>query len=295
MIFLLMIISFILSVISTFGQKKLQTIFPENKLSYDLYTFLTGVLCTIEYLILAGFRPAVNWRILLISFIYAVICRLNYVVVFRSLKYLGIILNSAISKVGSIVLPIILSAVFLGEVHGVGTIIGAICIMAASILPGIHMLKDKKEIKAKILWAIPVILFGLCTIMFQKIVVAFDGTDGYLSLLLFTNVFLILIGVFPIIRKLSSERRKGTSTILTFKKAHYALTLIITATGCVSGYVHKSIIGLVGVIPSTIIGSAFGPIVLIMAALYFREKLTPMHIISAVLSIPAAILPAVLV
>lgn len=295
MIFLLITISFILSVISTFGQKKLQTIFPENKLSYDLYTFLTGVLCTIEYLILAGFRPTVNWRILLISFIYAVICRFGYVVTFRSLKYHGIILNSAIVKIGSIVLPIIISAVFFSEVYGMGTIIGAICVMLAALLPGIHMLKEKSKIRAKILWAVPVILIGLCSIMFQEIVVSFDGTDGYLSLLLFTNVFLILIGVFPIMRRLSSERGKGTSAILTFKKAHYLLTIIITAAGCVSGYVSKSIIGLVGVIPSTVIVSALGPIVLITASLYFREKLTLMHIISAVLSIPAAILPVILI
>lgn len=291
MIFLLLSASFLISAANQFGNKKIQTIFPGGNVAYAFYAFITGAISTVNFLIMTKISPVINLRVIAFSLFYAVLCRISYVVTFKSLKYNGVFMNSIFSRVGSIIPPIIISTLFLGEPQGLGTILGGICVIVAAILPGAS-LEGKNTKKAGIVWAAAILAIGTMTTMSTKLFVALEGAENVLSYYLVTNAFIAVTSVFSF----ANEMRKGggISEIFTFKKEHYLLTFIVATTSNLGAYVSRFILEIVGVIPNTVISGSVGMLVTVAVSLYFKEKLTKRHFVSVVLSIVSAILPVVL-
>ena len=293
MIILLILATFIILISARFGNKKLQTIFPGGNVAYAFYAFITGVISVVNFMIMTGFRPTVSFNILALSLVYGILCRVSYMITFKSLKYNGVFVNNAISQVGSIIPPIIISALILGEKQGWGTILGGIIVIIAAILPGMSsVVETKKSGRAGVICAASLLANCTLTTMCTKILVNLEGAQSMLSYALFTNVFIALTAVFSLV----GEIRKGgmLTEIRQFKKEHYILTFLVATASNMSGYVGRYMLELVDVIQNTVISSSLGMIVTIMVSLWYKEKLTKRHFVSAILSVVAAILPVII-
>lgn len=291
MLMLLLSASFVVSLANTFGNKKLQTIFPKGNVAYAFYAFITGAVSTVNFLIMTKFSPVINLRVIAFALFYAVICRISYVVTFKSLKYNGVFMNNIFSRVGSIIPPIIISGLFLGEQQGLGTILGGICVIAAGILPGASQ-EGKNTKKAGLLWATAILAIGTVTTMSTKLFVALEGVENTLSYNLMTNVFISVTSVFSFVNEV--RKGGGVSEIFAFKKEHYLLTFVVATTSNLGAYVGRFMLELVGVIPNAVISGSVGMLVTVAVSLYFGEKLTKRRFVSVVLSIASAILPVVM-
>ncbi len=294
MIFLILLATILTSAVTQFGNKKLQTVFPEGKTSYAIYAFITGIVSCVNYSILTQFNIIVNLRIILFSLFYAFVCRLAYLANFKSLRYHGIIISAAIGRVGSVFLPIVICAVFLNERQGLGTVIGGICVVIAAFLPGISLMKDKNNMCQKIVWGVITVAIGLSTTMLTKFVVAYDGTIGLLSFYLFTHLFVALTSAFTAFKEFMFRKNDAISELKAYKAPLLLLTLFITLSSSVGGYITKMLVDRIGVISSTVISAASAFLITALSAVYFKEKLTVKHVISIILSIVSIILPVVL-
>ena len=293
MLMLLLLAVFFTSLTKTFGNKKLQTIFPEGNTVYAFYALITGVISVINFLIMTGFNPTVNFNILIISCIYGVLCRVSYVLLFKSLEYNGVFVNDAVSRVGSIIPPIVISALILGEKQSIGTILGGIGAVVAAILPGFSSVgESQKAGRQGVVCIIAILALNTTTTMLTKILVNLEGAESMLSFSLFVNVFVILTSIFSL---LGNFKKGGmVQEIRLFKKEHYFLTFLVATMSNLSGYVGRYMLEFVDVIQNTIISSALAVVATVMVALWFKEKLTKRHYISAVLSVISAVLPVVM-
>lgn len=293
MLALLIIATFIISISSKFGNKKLQTIFPEGNVAYAFYALIIGIISIINLLIMTGFRPNVSFNLIALSFVYAIFCRLSYMVTFKSLKYNGVFVNDTVSRVGSIIPPIVISALVLGEKQSLGTILGGVVVIVAAMLPGISSVDNSKSTsRAGLFCAMVILAINTAVTMLSKVVVSLEGAESMLSYALFTNVFIAVTATFSFVK----EIRKGgmIREIRRFKKEHYLLTFVVATASNLSGYVGRYMLEIVDVIQSTIISSSLAVVATIMISLLYKEKLTKRHFISAILSVVAAVLPVVM-
>ena len=290
MIVLWTVLLFAVSVAHKFGTKKLQTIFPSGQAAYSFYALITGVVSSVVYYVMTGCNLIINPRLIVFSLLFSVVCRISYVVTFQSLEHNGVFLYDLFMRVGSIIPPMIISALVLNENQSMGTLLGGILVILAALLPGMEFRKFSKK---GIVAALNTILIATLTVMATKLLVLAEGSDAVLSYTFFTNVFISITSVFSFGKNcLKSE---GLSIRRVFRKEHYFMIFVVILASNLVGYFAAILIAEVGVIAQTIISNSLGMLVTILVSLYFKEKLSIKHYISAVLSVISTILPIVLI
>lgn len=291
MLFLLISATALVNFSNKFCNKKLQTIFPKGKSAYAFYALITGIVSTINFLIMTGFSLQTNFQTVLFALFYAIICRASYFVAFRSLKYNGVFMSDVFSRVGTILPPILISALFFGEIQGKGTILGALCVCAAAVLPYTAQKNVKTQTNRGFVWALAILALSTCSTMLLKSFVSLQGAENMLSYYLLTNVFIAVSSAVSLIAKCGEKG--GRDEIASFKAPHYLLTLAVTFTSNLGGFVSRYLVEFMGVIPNTVIGGALDIFVTIMISMYFRERLKR-RLVCALLCLASAILPVLI-
>jgi len=179
MIFILITTSFFLGFLSNYTTKKLQINMPPGNIAYGLYSVVTSLIAGVSYVAMTKFNPYLNGTIVLISFIYAIICISSFPVTFASLEHNGIFLGSIFSMAGSNVLPMIMSYILFREKQSYATIACALCILVASSLPMINKKKEKKVSPAGLFYALMLFLISGAAVTIVKITSELCGSNPY--------------------------------------------------------------------------------------------------------------------
>ena len=264
MIVLLLTAGFFLGFIQKYASKKLQIDMPPGNIAYGLYTFVTALISGVAYVAMTGFEPDINKTVVLVSFVYGVICIINVPVTFSSLKHNGIFLNSIFSMAGGNILPMILSYIIFREKQSYVTVFSAFCILIASALPMISKQKSKRFTPVGFVCALMTFLIAGSANMIVKITAELRGPESVLTLNFLTNVFMLVISVVWIL--FFTMKNKSIDEIKEFKLSHHFMTLIISFSGAVGGYVATLMYSIVDVIPSIIISASVNTLITVTAS-----------------------------
>jgi drug/metabolite transporter (DMT)-like permease len=201
-----------------------------------------------------------------------------------------VFLNDAFGRVGRIIPPMIISALFLGQPQGLGTVVGGICVIIAVILPGKFSKDDLKGTgKKRALYAIAFILLCTSSTMCVKMYVELQSPEDLISFCLFTNIFIAITSVISLIAEI--PRGNVRKEIQLLGKWHYLFIIILAVGSNVTAYVDSFMLEYVDVIKNTIITSSIGIVVTLLVTGINKEKITIRHIISACLSLVSVIFP----
>lgn len=292
MIFFISSLIFVAGFLSSVCTKKFQTVLPKGNVILGFYALITGIISVVNFLIMTGFAPTFNLRICIFSLLYAAVCKWGYVVTFNSLKYNGVFMSSVFTRCGSLIMPMIISFVLFGESQSLATVVSAICIIVASVLPSVGKEEKKAVKKEGLIYAGLGMFISAYSTMSMKLLVSLEGADKILSYYLLTNVFIALISM---IKVLFSVSQYGIGEIKNFHPKYYGLVFVIATISNLSGFMSQWMFAHIEVIMGTVIINALGVFSTMLVSAYFKEKLTKRHYASAVLSFAAAILPVIVI
>ena len=282
--------TFIIGFINSCGSAKFQYIKPDSKNAYNFYAIITAVISILNFSILCGFSPVIsNFKVLILAFIYSISCCMSYRFNMISLEKNGVFLTTISSQIGTIVLPIIVSLLFLKENINLSTIISAVfVILSSAVLAfGKHVSKFNFPILC-----INILICAVSTIC-TKIFVKIDSAENIVSFYWLINVIILVISVILFFAK--SDKSSFKTELKHFKLKHYLLVILISTASNFGGYISKFTLLHVEVITNTIITTSLGLVTTAIVSYIFGEKLRLRHLISVIFALIATILPLIFV
>ena len=277
---------FLAGIMSGFGQRKYQEIKPSGKNTYNFYSTITAIVSVINLGIMTGFSPKIdNFVTVITALVYAIVCYLNYGVTLRALERNGVFLTSITTKIGTIVLPMLVSGLVLRESVSLFTVGGAVCAIAASLV----LVYGKGGAKPDIYLLCSTVLFAAITVICTKIFVKYCGSEHIVSYCFLINVIILIISVVMLF--INADKKHLRAEFSCFKPKHYALVVPIAVLSNLSSYVSKYVLAHVEVITDTVITTAVAMLSTVLVARFFGEKFGVRHFVSIIFALAAAILP----
>ena len=215
------LLTFIIGFINSCGSAKFQYIKPDSKKAYNFYAIITAVISIFNFSILCGFSPVIsNFKVLILAVIYSTACCMSYRFNMISLEKNGVFLTTISSQIGTVVLPIIVSVIFLKENINLITVISAVFVILSSAV----LVFGKQVTKLN-----PLILFiniFICAVSTTctKIFVKIDSAENIVSFYWLINVIILVISVILFFAK--SDKSNFKTELKHFKLKHYLLRKI---------------------------------------------------------------------
>lgn len=291
MFILLILLSATLTAMVSFGNKKFQVIMPKGQVSYAFYAIISGVVSLINFSFISGFSLEFKTNVALCAFIYALICHFNYIITFNSLQHNGVLLSAIFSRAGSLIMPMVIYALFFGEKQPVSTVVGALCMMVAIVIPMLGHKTGKGISMTGILYALAMMLVSAFSVLSSKILVDLYGSEVMIPYVFITNIFMTVIAIFHL---LFACKQEGVNAIVQFTWKHYLLVVIISFACNYGSVVSRWIYEYIDVITCTVVLSGINMLVTVDISLYFKEILTKRYIVCVLLAIISAVLPVII-
>lgn len=280
---------FVLNCIDKFSAKKMQMMTQFDWPRIVAANVVNGLVSVLFYLVVMRTGLYFEPKMELMSFLYGVLCFAGLVLGIELYKHASIPLASIIVTSSSIVGSSLFGYVILGESVTAARLIAAAALFAAVALPAIEGVHGKNRMKkSDLLFCAFYFLFAVAANIMGTVYVAFEGMEGR-QYCLHVNIYILVICVavaacLPMCKKATV---RGMVTSLT-----PAQTGMLSLRGVMSQIMSVCIVALVAIIPITmynIINCSLSMIASVLVALvYYKEKLTARQLISLVLLVAAA-------
>lgn len=206
------------------------TIFSEQKYGRAIknineiwiYAFITGIISSVNFIILSGFTFDFNLNILIYSLAMTVLSVLSYFVSLITLKYMEISVISVIRSGGSLILAIILGMLIFSEAPGIVSAMRVACTLAAIFYIYLIDRRNQSGKSKNTVIGLLLCISGAAISAFFTVVSKFVATDSAVTnsnhVFFLTNVLIVGVSVLGMLlsaiknKKLDISYTKGLST-----------------------------------------------------------------------------------
>ena len=274
-------------------RKIYQAKFTDGTKSVLFYSVISSVASIVLYFIMNGFHLSFSAPSFFLAMALSVISTLNGLMGIVVVRYGEVSVYTMFMMLGGMLLPYVHGILFLNENPSVWCIIGIFVLVGALFLSAAEKLKEKtKNVKLFTLLCIAVFCLNGCVSIFSKLSRVIEGALPVYDFLIWNSMFgllysIIILTAFHFITKAKDKPNTPFIKAENGKTATVGISLIVLVAGIGSiGYLFQ----LIGAesLPSTVLYPIVsgGSIVLtaIAGALLFKERISPLKVISLVLT-----------
>lgn len=283
--YLLILLNNALTAIHTvFNKEYLKRSFRASS-GLDIYILLAHPIAAMYFLLMAGGNVPLNLPSALFAAVYAALCLLSVIFSMTALVQVNLIYISVFSGAGGVVLPFLFDLLAGGQSFAVTRLLAVLVRLCAIIVP---LMTSKEELKNLLICIFLFLISGGAAIL-PRLYSAYPGVVSDNSFCFWTNVFILPIASFAVLKK--NGLKKVAQDMKKISRKGYLCIFGATACANIGALLTLQILRLVNVSVYAVVSGSVGMLLtVLLSTLAYKEKFTIRSAISVVCSVTAVVL-----
>lgn len=283
--YLLILINNCLTGFSTVCKKEYIKSAYRARTALDIYVLLAHPIAAAFFLILAGGNVPLNLPSALFAAAYAALCLSSVIFSMTAMGRVNLVYISVFSGAGGVVFPFLFDLLFQGQSFPVTRFLAVAIRLFAIIVP---LLTGKEERKNLLICVFLFLISGGAAIL-PRLYSAYPGAVSDNSYCFWTNIFILPIATFMVLKK--NSLKAVTEDMKKIPGKGYLCVFLATACANIGSLVTLQILRMVDVSVYAVISGSVGMLItVLLSALVYKEDFTVRSAISVVCSIAAVVL-----